>query len=195
MDRSYPEIWKAIRDAPSAELRKPGGGTYKFSAYSFGEAGFVEISPELSTEIGEGIAASIAENFPTFDVLVPIYPAGHQWSGIVAMELWKLTNKRLPKTTSTLWERSLELPDELEIEVGSGYETRRLYNNYLKPGMKALVFDDVISTGGTHDAVLTAFKKKGIVPVGVQAILSKNEHKRKKLEDKHDVPVRALVHL
>lgn len=74
---------------------------------------------------------------------------------------------------------------------GEGY----IYLNGLESGQKAIFVDDLLSTGGTADAVITALKKKGItVTEAIFAGEKVGVGGREKLEKNHpDVKITTLV--
>ena len=64
--------------------------------------------------------------------------------------------------------RSYGLPDEISVEQITGYSKSQLYINGVTKNDRIVIVDDVISTGGTLRAVLTAFQK---MQVDVKAIV------------------------
>jgi adenine phosphoribosyltransferase len=57
--------------------------------------------------------------------------------------------------------REYRLPGEVVIGQSTGYSKGTLYINGIRPGMRVVIVDDVISTGGTTRALLTGLAQAG----------------------------------
>lgn len=60
-----------------------------------------------------------------------------------------------------LRKRSYSLPGEIAVHQSTGYSHGQLYLNGIEKGDRVVVIDDVISTGGTLKAVLSALENAG----------------------------------
>jgi adenine phosphoribosyltransferase len=74
-----------------------------------------------------------------------------------------------------LRKRSFGFSDECPVDKRTGYERGTLYINGLKPGMKVVVVDDVLSTGGTMKAILTALATIGVEVIDVCFVIKRGE--------------------
>jgi len=101
-------------------------------------------------------------------------------------------NMNIPFTI--IRKRKYNLPDEVIVEQITGYSKSKLYINGLKKGDKIVIVDDVLSTGGTLRAVLTALKKMGVVIKGVFIAVNKG-NVAKKIIDESNVSITTLVNI
>ncbi len=88
--------------------------------------------------------------------------------------------------------RSYGLPGEIRIDQSTGYSKGQMFLNDLKAGDRVVVVDDVISTGGTLKAIITALKNAGIQVVDVLVAVEKGEV-GKDLESELGIKIRTLV--
>lgn len=87
--------------------------------------------------------------------------------------------------------RKYELPGEIVAFCETGYGESCLHVNDIARGDRVLVVDDVVSTGGTLDALLSTLAATGATTVGVLVFLDKGRA-RAKLEERHGVPIRVM---
>lgn len=73
--------------------------------------------------------------------------------------------------------RRYGLPGEVKVLQVTGYSRKELYINGLARGDRVVVMDDVLSTGGTLRAILTAFKTMGVGVVDVIVAVEKGDMK------------------
>jgi adenine phosphoribosyltransferase len=101
-------------------------------------------------------------------------------------------NMNIPFTI--IRKRKYNLPDEVIVEQVTGYSNSKLYINGLTKGDKIVIVDDVLSTGGTLRAVLTALKKMGVVIKGVVIAVNKG-NVAKEIMDESNVSITTLVNI
>ena len=101
-------------------------------------------------------------------------------------------NMNIPFTI--IRKRKYDFPDEVSVEQATGYSNSKLYINGLKKGDKIVIVDDVLSTGGTLRAVLTALKKMGVVIKGVFIAVNKG-NVAKEIMDEFNVSITTLVNI
>jgi adenine phosphoribosyltransferase len=87
--------------------------------------------------------------------------------------------------------RKYDLPGELVAFCETGYGDNCLHVNDIAKGDKVLVVDDVVSTGGTLNAVLATITATGATTVGALVFLDKGRM-RAVLEQRHGVPIRVM---
>ncbi len=87
--------------------------------------------------------------------------------------------------------RRYDLEGETIAYCETGYSQSCLYINGLRDGDRAVIIDDVISTGGTLDALLGTMLGMEITVTGVVAFVDKGD-KREHLAKKHGIPVDAM---
>jgi adenine phosphoribosyltransferase len=88
--------------------------------------------------------------------------------------------------------RRYGLPGEVEVKQRTGYSKGTLFLNGLKEGTRALVVDDVISTGGTLGPLLAALREAKVEVRDVVVIIEKGEG-RARLEKDLGVRVKTLA--
>jgi len=69
--------------------------------------------------------------------------------------------------------RKYGLEDEVAISQQTGYSENEMYINDVREGERVLVIDDVLSTGGTLAAVLTALDDIGAEVIDTVAVIKK----------------------
>ena len=88
--------------------------------------------------------------------------------------------------------RRYGLPGEVSVRQTTGYSDKELYINGLKKGDRVLVIDDVVSTGGTLKAVVTALKAMGVEVRDIIVVVRKTD-RLPELERDLGQSVRTLV--
>ena len=101
-------------------------------------------------------------------------------------------NMNIPFTINR--KRKYNFPDAVSVEQATGYSNSKLYINGLTKGDKIVIVDDVLSTGGTLRAVLTALKKMGVVIKGVFIAVNKG-NVAKEIMDESNVSIITLVNI
>jgi len=101
-------------------------------------------------------------------------------------------NMNIPFTI--IRKRKYDFPDEVSVERATGYSNSKLYINGLKKGDKIVIVDDVLSTGGTLRAVLTALKKMDVVIKGVFIAVNKGSV-AKEIMNESNVSITTLVNI
>ncbi|TGC11018.1 hypoxanthine/guanine phosphoribosyltransferase [Methanolobus halotolerans] len=76
---------------------------------------------------------------------------------------------------SIIRKRSYELDGEILLSQQTGYSKGELYINAIKNGDRVLIVDDVVSTGGTLMALITALKSMGAEVCDTVVVLERGE--------------------
>ena len=91
--------------------------------------------------------------------------------------------------------RSYGLEGEVEIDQSTGYSKVAMYLNDLKEGERVAIVDDVLSTGGTLEAVIEGVRKANASVTEIIAVIEKGEG-LKRLQDLYpDIRIQSLVRL
>lgn len=90
--------------------------------------------------------------------------------------------------------RRYDLEGETMAYCETGYGQNRLYINGLRSGDRVLVVEDVISTGGTVDGILTTLGSMDVVVRGVLSFVDKGGQSQE-IAARHGVPVRVMRRL
>ena len=91
--------------------------------------------------------------------------------------------------------RSYGLEGEVEIDQSTGYSKGAMYLNDLKEGERVAIVDDVLSTGGTLEAVIEGVRRANASVTEIIAVIEKGEG-LKRLQDLYpDIRIQSLVRL
>jgi len=91
--------------------------------------------------------------------------------------------------------RSYGLEGEVEIDQSTGYSKGAMYLNNLKPGERIAILDDVLSTGGTLEAVIRGVQRADAVVTDIIAVVEKGEGLRRLQELHPAIRIQSLVRL
>jgi adenine phosphoribosyltransferase len=127
--------------------------------------------PLMYPDVLEEIVAFIKEkvNLSNVDKIVCVEAMGIHLSTALSLDT------RIPFVV--IRKREYGLPGEVAVFQETGYSKQNLYINYLNPGDKVIVVDDVVSTGGTLTAVVNALKSMDIEVEVIVAIVEKYDGK------------------
>lgn len=90
--------------------------------------------------------------------------------------------------------RRYGLEGEISISQITGYSVSEMYINFVEAGDRVFFIDDVLSTGGTLRAIVTALKKIGVDIVDVMLVFEKLGVKEE-LEEELDIKIKTLLRL
>ena len=91
--------------------------------------------------------------------------------------------------------RSYGLPGEVGIDQTTGYSKGAMYLNDLKPGERVAIVDDVLSTGGTLEAVIEGVRRAGAAVTDIIAVVEKGTGLRRLQSVYPEVNIQSLVRL
>ncbi len=87
--------------------------------------------------------------------------------------------------------RSYGLPGEVSVKQVTGYSSSNLFINGIDKGDEVVIVDDVVSTGGTLSAVVSALKKMDVKINGI--FIAVNKSNIEKIEKKIGMDINTLV--
>ena len=91
--------------------------------------------------------------------------------------------------------RSYGLDGEVKIDQATGYSKGVMYLNDINEGERVAILEDVLSTGGTLEAVIEGVHRAGAEVTEIVAVVEKGGG-LKRLQDMHpDVRIQSLVRL
>lgn len=91
--------------------------------------------------------------------------------------------------------RSYGLEGEVKIDQATGYSKGVMYLNDIKEGERVAILEDVLSTGGTLEAVIEGVHRAGAEVTEIVAVVEKGGG-LKRLQEMHpDVRIQSLVRL
>jgi adenine phosphoribosyltransferase len=123
-------------------------------------------NPELLEEVAEAVSKIIDESV---DKIVCMEAMGIHLATALSIKT------RIPFLV--IRKRKYGLNGEIGVHQATGYSEGELYINGLKKGDRVVVIDDVISTGGTMQAVLNALQVMGVEIVDVVTVIEKGKGK------------------
>lgn len=156
-------------------------GEYRYVVHPITD-GVPRVDPDLLNEVLDTMEADL----PKFDIIVTAEAMG--------IPLATGLSLRTGKPFTIIRKRKYGLPGEVEVEQETGYSKGLLYINGLGRGDRILFVDDILSTGGTLRAILSALVGMGVIVAGVIIVVEKGDGSvRKNLEKKFGVEIRTLV--
>ena len=176
---SLEQLKKTLEKAPVVKK-----GEYSYVIHPITD-GVPYIKPDLLEEVTCEMQKLI-EKCGQIDKIVTIEAMGIPLATTLSL------NMNIPFTI--IRKRKYDFPDEVSVEQATGYSNSKLYINGLKKGDKIVIVDDVLSTGGTLRAVLTALKKMGVVIKGVFIAVNKG-NVAKEIMDESNVSITTLVNI
>ncbi|MEF8878932.1 MAG: hypoxanthine/guanine phosphoribosyltransferase [Candidatus Thermoplasmatota archaeon] len=168
---------ESLKDAPVVKK-----GEYSYVIHPITD-GIPEIKPDLLEEVGDELYRLI-KNKPSFDKIVTLEAMGIPLASVLSL--------KTGKPFTIIRKRSYGLPEEISVEQMTGYSKSRLFINGLKKDDRVVLVDDVLSTGGSLRAVLSAFKKIGVKVVGVLIAVNKGNAAEDIIEE-FDADIDVLV--
>ena len=91
--------------------------------------------------------------------------------------------------------RSYGLKGEIEIDQSTGYSKGAMYLNDLREGERIAIVDDVLSTGGTLEAVIEGIRRAKADVTDVIAVIEKGEGLKRLQELYPEIRIQSLVRL
>ena len=91
--------------------------------------------------------------------------------------------------------RSYGLEGEIEIDQSTGYSKGAMYLNDLREGERIAIVDDVLSTGGTLEAVIEGVRRAKADVTDVIAVIEKGEGLKRLQELYPEIRIQSLVRL
>ncbi len=128
------------------------------------------------------------------DEIIEMAPEGYE--RIVTIEamgipLGVLVSEKTGIPLNIIRKRPYYLDGEHIIDQATGYSKGKLYINGLEAGMKVILVDDVLSTGGTIKAVIKGLQEMGVEILDVIILVEKSDV-RQELEDELGVSIKTL---
>ncbi|MBE6518495.1 MAG: adenine phosphoribosyltransferase [Thermoplasmata archaeon] len=84
------------------------------------------------------------------------------------------------------------IPEEIKLKKATGYETTDMYLSFIEPGTKAIFVDDVVSTGGTMEAIVSILRDHGVIVEKALCVLNKCKDVEA-LSKKIGIPIYTLI--
>ncbi|RLF28497.1 MAG: adenine phosphoribosyltransferase [Thermoplasmata archaeon] len=170
---------KTLEEAPI--IKK---GEYHYVVHPITD-GIPEIKPELLKEVTNRIQTLI-EHCGKIDRIVTMEAMGIPIATALSLKM------NIPFTI--IRKRKYGLPGEISVEQTTGYSKSKLYINGLKKGDKIVIVDDVLSTGGTLRAVISALKKMDVIIKGVFIAVDKGNISQN-IQKEFNIQIKTLINI
>ncbi len=145
--------------------------------------GIPEIKPGILEEIVDNIYSQI-KKLGRIDKIVTIEAMG--------IPLATLLSQKTGIPFTIIRKRTYDPPGEICVFQKTGYSESKLYINGIEKNDKIIIVDDVLSTGGTLRAVLSAMKQTNIDVKGVFIAVYKGDC-IEQIRKEFSIPVTTLV--
>jgi adenine phosphoribosyltransferase len=155
-------------------------GDYEYLVHPITD-GIPIVEPSVLTEVVDAMAA--IGNFDC-DVIVTIEALGIPLATALSLKTGKPFN--------IVRKRMYGLPGELNLSQVTGYSKNQLFVNGIKPGMRVVIVDDIVSTGGTLWALVESLAGIQVKIVDIVVAVERTE-KKAEIERKIGVPIKTLV--
>jgi len=170
---------KSLQEAPIVKK-----GDYHYVVHPITD-GIPEITPGLLAEVTDEMKKLI-ESCGKIDRIVTMEAMGIPLATKLSVDM------DIPFTI--IRKREYGLLGEVSVEQVTGYSKAKLFINGLKKGDKIVIVDDVLSTGGTLRAVLSALRKMEVNVKGVFIAVDKGS-RGKKITTEFRIDVHSLVEI
>ena len=110
----------------------------------------------------------------------------------MAIPLCVALSLKIDKPYVVIRKRKYGLPGEVSVEQITGYSTAKMFVNGIYERDRVLIVDDVLSTGGTLKAIVTALRAIGAEIVDTVIVFNKMRNKED-LEKELDLKIKTLL--
>ena len=147
--------------------------------------GVPRMNPEVLTAITELVVGRV--DWSGVDILLGIEAMGLPLTAPLSMATG------IPLVIAR--KRSYGLDGEVEIDQSTGYSKGAMYLNDLQQGERVAILDDVLSTGGTLEAVIEGVRRAGAEVTEIIAVVEKDGGLRRLQGLYPDIRIQSLVRL
>ena len=147
--------------------------------------GVPRMNPEVLTAITELVVGRV--DWSGVDILLGIEAMGLPLTAPLSMATG------IPLVIAR--KRSYGLDGEVEIDQSTGYSKGAMYLNDLQQGERVAILDDVLSTGGTLEAVIEGVRRAGAEVTEIIAVVETGGGLRRLQGLYPDIRIQALVRL
>lgn len=143
--------------------------------------------PRLDPQVLTAVVELIEKRVPweSIDLMLGIEAMGLPLTSPLSM--------RNNKPQVVIRKRSYDLDGEVAIDQSTGYSKGSMFLNDIKKGERVLIVDDVLSTGGTLDAVISGVESIGALIESIVVVVEKGPG-LKQLQQKYPhIEISSLV--
>jgi adenine phosphoribosyltransferase len=169
------KLKESLSDCPIVQF-----GDYQYFVHPITD-GIPEGDPEVLEEVVEAITETINLDC---DKIVTAESMGFPLASALSM--------RTGIPYVFIRKRKYGLPGEISLHQSTGYSGADMYINFVEKGDRVVFVDDVLSTGGTLKAIITALRQIGAEVVDVLTVFEK-VGKREELEGELGIKIKTLL--
>ncbi|MGB1897733.1 MAG: hypoxanthine/guanine phosphoribosyltransferase [Candidatus Poseidoniaceae archaeon] len=147
--------------------------------------GVPRLDPSVLTAVVELIEATI--DWDSVDLILGIEAMGLPLTSPLSM--------RNNRPQVVVRKRSYGLEGELAIDQSTGYSKGSMYLNDIREGERILIVDDVLSTGGTLDAIIKGVESLGAIIESVIVVVEKGPGLQHLQEKYPHIQISSIVRL
>ena len=147
--------------------------------------GVPRLDPSVLTAVVELIEATV--DWDSVDLILGIEAMGLPLTSPLSM--------RNNRPQVVVRKRSYGLEGELAIDQSTGYSKGSMYLNDIKEGERILIVDDVLSTGGTLDAIIKGVESLGAIIESVIVVVEKGPGLQQLQEKYPHIQISSIVRL
>jgi adenine phosphoribosyltransferase len=147
--------------------------------------GVPRMHPEVLSAITELVVERV--NWDNVDVLLGIEAMGLPLTAPLSMATG------IPLVIAR--KRSYGLDGEIKIDQSTGYSKGEMFLNNLEDGERIAILDDVLSTGGTLEAVIEGVRRSKAEVTDIVAVVEKGAGLRRLQAKYPDIRIQSLVRL
>ncbi|MGB2156305.1 MAG: hypoxanthine/guanine phosphoribosyltransferase [Candidatus Poseidoniaceae archaeon] len=147
--------------------------------------GVPRLDPSVLTAVVELIEATV--DWDSVDLILGIEAMGLPLTSPLSM--------RNNRPQVVVRKRSYGLEGELAIDQSTGYSKGSMYLNDIREGERILIVDDVLSTGGTLDAIIKGVESLGAIIESVIVVVEKGPGLQQLQEKYPHIQISSIVRL
>ena len=147
--------------------------------------GVPRLDPSVLTAVVELIEATV--DWDSVDLILGIEAMGLPLTSPLSM--------RNNRPQVVVRKRSYGLERELAIDQSTGYSKGSMYLNDIQEGERILIVDDVLSTGGTLDAIIKGVESLGATIESVIVVVEKGPGLQQLQEKYPHIQISSIVRL
>ena len=147
--------------------------------------GVPRLDPSVLTAVVELIEATV--DWDSVDLILGIEAMGLPLTSPLSM--------RNNRPQVVVRKRSYGLEGELVIDQSTGYSKGSMYLNDIQEGERILIVDDVLSTGGTLDAIIKGVESLGAIIESVIVVVEKGPGLQQLQEKYPHIQISSIVRL
>lgn len=147
--------------------------------------GVPRLDPSVLTAVVELIEATV--DWDSVDLILGIEAMGLPLTSPLSM--------RNNRPQVVVRKRSYDLEGELAIDQSTGYSKGSMYLNDIQEGERILIVDDVLSTGGTLDAIIKGVESLGAIIESVIVVVEKGPGLQQLQQKYPHIQISSIVRL